>query len=141
MVKTFKEITFISNCRICGRKKLPCRTHHIVPRRLLKRLGLKKQKEWEFQKIVICNDCNKEMHPENRYYLKWMALDMTVKKMAKELSDLKSMKGGITKMGRPKETEEQKIQKQKNKKYVEVVCSFLKEAITEKELVEKLKQI
>jgi len=45
------EITFISNCRICGAKNVSCRVHHLIPQRLLAILPKTKVREWEFQKV------------------------------------------------------------------------------------------
>lgn len=62
------DITFIADCQICPRKNVPCRQHHFVPQRLLKKLPFGLAKRWEFQKVIICNSCNGYFHPENHLY-------------------------------------------------------------------------
>jgi hypothetical protein len=76
------EIRFISNCKVCGRKQVMCRNHHLIPKRLLATLPLKQQKKWRYQIVVICDKCNRFIHPENVLYRKIKGLMKELKKNA-----------------------------------------------------------
>jgi hypothetical protein len=70
-----EEILHEGDCQICGARNVPCRNHHIVPRRLLEILPKSRARRWEHQKIRICNKCNAYIHPENRLYEKILILE------------------------------------------------------------------
>lgn len=62
------EITFISNCDLCGERDVQCRNHHLIPQRLLNILPLNRKKRWQHMKVVACTKCNGYLHPENKLY-------------------------------------------------------------------------
>lgn len=62
------EILFNANCELCERENTPCRNHHLIQQRLLKTLTFRKQKQWKFMTVRICNSCNGYVHPENKLY-------------------------------------------------------------------------
>jgi hypothetical protein len=83
-----KEKTFNSTCEICKRKDTPCRKHHIIPRRLLKKLPLELTKKWEYQKLIICNSCQGYFHPEQKLYRHIFVLEDKIKRLEEEIKNL-----------------------------------------------------
>lgn len=75
------EYTFMADCDICQRKNTPCRSHHLIPSRLLKKLPPRLKKRWEFQKVNACNSCNSFLHPENHLYKKIEFLESRIKEL------------------------------------------------------------
>ena len=63
-----KEITFQATCEICGHKNVPCRNHHLIPKRLIKILKRNKAKKWSKKTVIACSKCNRFLHPENILY-------------------------------------------------------------------------
>lgn len=68
MLQIGTEITFNSDCEICGRKDTPCRNHHLIPQRLINTLPPDRMRRFEHMKLRICNSCNGYIHPENKLY-------------------------------------------------------------------------
>jgi hypothetical protein len=63
-----EEITFIARCELCHKADRPCRNHHLIPMRLLKRLPKNTYLRWFKKTIIVCNQCNGYIHPENHLY-------------------------------------------------------------------------
>jgi len=68
MIEITKEITFRSQCEVCGKKDVQCRKHHLIPRRLIKILSNRKAKKWMKRTVLACDKCNRFLHPENLLY-------------------------------------------------------------------------
>jgi len=80
-----EEITFQAKCDICGYKNVPCRRHHLIPRRLIKILSRKKAKKWSKVTVIACNKCNRFLHPENMLYKQILLLKQQLEAKQKSL--------------------------------------------------------
>jgi hypothetical protein len=83
------EITFKGDCQICGEKNKECRTHHLIPKRLIRELNLTMAKKWIEYKVLACNNCNLFLHPENYLYKKLINLKKLNHKLTQSNKDLR----------------------------------------------------
>jgi hypothetical protein len=93
-----EEITFVGQCEVCGRKQIPCRNHHMVPRRLLAIIPKNRARKFEFWKLRICDSCNKYFHVENKFWKKIQLLETIIKfkgiDIQKTIKELKEVEDG-----------------------------------------------
>lgn len=84
MQELTEEKTYTGNCDLCGNKNTQVRTHHLIPRRLLKRIPKRMAKRWELQKLQACNRCNDIIHIENKLIKQMASLRAKLKELGQE---------------------------------------------------------
>jgi len=87
--KITPEITFIDTCDLCGMKKVQCRNHHLIPRRLINIIHPKKMRYWKLQVVKACDRCNLFLHPENKMYGQIRALQYEIATLKRIVTALK----------------------------------------------------
>ena len=64
------------HCMICGKKRKTT-AHHLFPRRIHKNMENENLREI---RVLVCDDCHKKLHPENKVFSKDEAIKILSKK-------------------------------------------------------------